>query len=100
VKTAQDNTMTVTFTLKNNGSVEGAEVPRVYLGINDKDEPPLRLVGWQKIGIKPGESRRVSIEVSQRMQLVWSVDANGWKYVPASQVLVGASSRDLRLKNP
>jgi beta-glucosidase len=100
VKTAQDNTMIVSFTLKNNGTVEGAEIPQVYLGIKDKDEPPLRLVGWEKIGLKPGESRRVSIEISQRMQSVWSVDANSWKYVPASQVLVGASSRDIRLKNP
>jgi beta-glucosidase len=100
VKTEQDRTLTVTFTLKNTGQVEGAEIPQVYLGINDKDEPPLRLVGWQKIGLMPGESRRVSIWISQRMQSIWSVEANGWKYVPASYVLVGASSRDIRLQNP
>jgi beta-glucosidase len=97
VRTAADNTLTVAFTVKNNGSVEGAEVPQVYLGINDKDEPPLRLVGWSKIDLKPAESKHVILEISPRMQSVWSVDANSWKFIPGSHVYVGASSRDIRL---
>jgi beta-glucosidase len=97
VRTAADNTLTVSFTLKNDGSVEGAEVPQVYLGINDKDEPPLRLVGWSKIDLKAAESKHVALEISPRMQSVWSVDANSWKFIPGSHVYVGASSRDIRL---
>jgi beta-glucosidase len=97
VKTAADNTMTVAFTVKNDGQVGGAEVPQVYLGINYMDEPPLRLVGWRKIDLKPGESREVTITVSPRQQSIWSGDANGWKFIPGSRVFVGASSRDIRL---
>jgi beta-glucosidase len=97
VRTAADNTMTVAFTLKNDGSMEGAETPQVYLGINDKDEPPMRLVGWSKIDLKPAESRHVVLEISPRMQSAWSVDANNWRFVPGSHVYVGASSRDIRL---
>lgn len=97
VNTAVDNTLTVVFTVKNEGSLEGAEVPQVYLGINDKDEPPLRLVGFSKINVKPGESRQVRITISPRMQSIWSVDANDWKFIPDSRVYVGASSRDIRL---
>jgi beta-glucosidase len=97
VRTAADNTLTVAFTLRNDGSVEGAEAPQVYLGINDKDEPPLRLVGWSKIDLKPAESKHVVLEISPRMQSVWSVDAKSWKFIPGSHVYVGASSRDIRL---
>ena len=97
VNTAVDNTLTVVFTVKNEGSLEGAEVPQVYLGINDKDEPPLRLVGFSKINLKPGESKQVRITISPRMQSIWSVDANDWKFIPGSRVYVGASSRDIRL---
>jgi beta-glucosidase len=99
VKTEPDNTMTVAFTVKNDGQVAGAEVPQVYLGINDKNEPPMRLVGWSKVDLKPGESHQVTISVSPRQQSIWSVDADNWKFVPGSRVYVGASSRDIRLKN-
>lgn len=79
VRTAADNTLTVAFTLKNDGSVEGAEVPQVYHGINDKDEPPLRLAGWSKVDLKPAE-------------------LNSWRVIPGSHVYEGAYSRDIRLK--
>jgi beta-glucosidase len=91
--------MMVAFTVKNDGQVAGAEVPQVYLGINDKNEPPMRLVGWSKVDLKPGKSHQVTISVSPRQQSIWSVDADNWKFVPGSRVYVGASSRDIRLKN-
>ena len=100
VRQAADNTMTVAFTVKNDGAVAGAEVPQVYLGIQDKDEPPIRLVGWSKIELKPSESRQITISISARQQSVWSVDANSWRFIPGSRVYVGASSRDIRLPNP
>jgi beta-glucosidase len=99
VNTAADNTLRIIFTVKNEGPVGGAEVPQVYLGINDKDEPPLRLVGWSKIILKPGEARQIDITIPPRMQSVWSVDAHDWKLIPGSRVYVGASSRDIRLSN-
>ncbi|HTF64574.1 MAG TPA: fibronectin type III-like domain-contianing protein [Edaphobacter sp.] len=64
MSTAPDNTITVVLTLKNAGSADGAEVPQVYLGVNDKDEPPLRLVGWSKIDLNAGESQQVRITIS------------------------------------
>ena len=48
----------IIFTVKNEGSVAGAEVRR-SISINDKDEPPLRLVGWSKIsGTRRSETGR------------------------------------------
>jgi beta-glucosidase len=99
VNIAADNTLRIIFTVKNEGSVAGAEVPQVYLGINDKDEPPLRLVGWSKINLEPGEAKQVVITIPPRMQSVWSVDAHDWKFIPGSRIYVGASSRDIRLRH-
>ncbi len=98
VSNAADHSMTVSFALKNDGPVAGAEVPQVYLGIRDQNEPPKRLVGWSKILLQPGESRKVSISISPRLQSIWSVDENGWKFIPGSHVYVGSSSRDIRLQ--
>jgi beta-glucosidase len=98
VSTAADHTMTVVFTVKNDGPVAGAEVPQIYLGINGNDEPPKRLVGWAKINLKPNQSQQVSISIAPRMQSIWSVDDSNWKFIPGSHVYVGASSRDIRLQ--
>lgn len=56
----------VTFNLANTGTVGGAEVAQVYLGMPPNlNEPPKRLVGWQKVKLDPGASQSVTIEVDQ-----------------------------------
>ncbi|SMF99292.1 beta-glucosidase family protein [Burkholderia singularis] len=89
----------VSFNVRNDGGVAGAEVPQVYLGVPYKDEPPRRLVGWEKISLNPGQTQRVHIPVSARMQSVWDTSRNGWQFVPGATVYVGASSRDIRLQS-
>jgi len=97
VKTNADNSMSVAFSVKNDGPTAGAEVPQVYLEIKDKDEPPRRLVGWNKITLKPGETQRVLVNISPRMQSVWDTNRNEWRFVADSAVFVRASSRDIRI---
>lgn len=94
----RDGSIDVSFTVRNDGRVAGAEVPQVYLGVPYSGEPPRRLVGWEKIGMSPGEARRVRMTVTPRMQSVWDTSRNGWRYVPGGTVYVGASSRDIRLQ--
>ena len=54
----------VTFDLRNTGTVAGAEVAQVYLGLPaSTGEPPRRLVGWQKVFLEPGALQHVTIEV-------------------------------------
>ena len=94
---SEDHTLTVSFTVKNDGSVAGAEIAQVYLALADKDEPPQRLGGWSRVELKAGESREVTVKIPARMQSVWDVLGNKWRFVGAARVMVGASSRDLRL---
>ncbi|MEX3960092.1 glycoside hydrolase family 3 C-terminal domain-containing protein [Trinickia sp. EG282A] len=99
VRSGLGHTLTTSFTVKNDGRVAGAEVPQVYLGVDYSGEPPKRLVGWQKVYLRPGEAREVRVTIPERMQSVWDTASNGWKYVPGSAVYVGASSRDIRLQS-
>ncbi|MGN6234001.1 MAG: beta-glucosidase [Trinickia sp.] len=94
-----DHSATVSFTLRNDGQMAGAEVPQVYLaGLNDPVEPPKRLVGWDKVSLNPGEARRVRVEIPAQMRRVWDTSHNDWKLATGGQFYVGASSRDIRLK--
>lgn len=58
-----DAPVTVTGSVTNTGPVAGAEVVQVYLGIPVPGQPPKRLVGFQKVFVEPGESKRVAITV-------------------------------------
>lgn len=99
VKQGPAHTLSVSFTVRNDGHVAGAEIAEVYLGVNYSGEPPRRLVGWQKVYLRPGESKPVRVTLTGRAQSVWDTASNDWKYVPGSAVYVGASSRDIRLQS-
>jgi beta-glucosidase len=98
VKRGADRILQVSFSIKNDGALAGGEVPQVYLGIDFAGEPPLRLGGWSKIRLEPGELQQVNISISPRAQSVWDTSANDWRVIPDSVVYVGASSRDIRLR--
>lgn len=93
----------VSFTLTNTGSRVGAEVAQIYLGLPaSTNEPPKRLVGWTKVYLEPGESRKVSVTLdpgtTSRPLSYWNVNTNGWERASGDyQVYVGTSSRDIRL---
>ena len=98
LKRNADRTLDVAFSVKNDGTLAGAEVPQVYLGVDFPGEPPLRLGGWSKIRLKPDEVQQVNITISSRTQSIWDTSANDWRFIPDSAVYVGSSSRDIRLK--
>lgn len=97
VHTTPWHELVVTFQVKNDGQVAGVDVPQLYLGINDPNEPPKRLAGWDRLNLQPGEEQTVRLVVSPQDQSIWDVANNAWKFVPGSKVYVGASSRDIRL---
>jgi len=79
----------VTFTLANTGPVAGAEVAQVYLGLPaGTNEPPRRLVGWQKVLLQPGTSQPVTIEVDQNdsshPMSYWDTGTGSWTVAPGA----------------
>jgi beta-glucosidase len=89
----------VTFTVKNTGGREGAEVAQVYVSFPaSAGEPPKRLIGWSKIKLAAGESKEVSVEVPPQYLSIFDEKKNGWDLVPGEYTfMVGGSSQDLPL---
>jgi beta-glucosidase len=85
--------------IKNTGSRAGAEVVQLYLGSPAAaGEPPKQLKGFEKIWLKPGENRVVSLKLDKEHLAAWDTETHGWKVFPgAYSVMVGTSSRDIRL---
>ena len=92
---------TVECDVTNSGSREGAEVVQVYLQPRQPGVPrPLReLKGFAKISLKPGETKKVSVPMNGRSFAYYAPEKKSW-VAEAGEfgVLVGASSRDIRLQ--
>ncbi|MGY0056621.1 beta-glucosidase [Streptomyces sp. LZ34] len=93
--------LTVSFTLTNQGRRTGAEVAQVYAGApaSAPVETAVRtLAAFQRVELKPGESRRVSLEIDERQLSYWDTTSKDW-VLPRGRrsVYVGSSSRDIRL---
>lgn len=78
-----DEELTITVSVKNSGKVEGKEVVQLYVADKYASVTPdvKRLRGFEKISLKPGESREVSFKISGRdiafvaPDLKWKVEA-------------------------
>jgi len=92
----------VSFNLKNTGSSAGAEVAQVYLGFPaSTGEPPMRLVGWNKALLEPGEDKSITVVVdansSSRPFSYWDTASNRWVVAPGDYaVFVGDSSDNVK----
>jgi beta-glucosidase len=89
----------VSFTVKNTGKRDGAEIAEVYAALPaSAHEPPKRLVGWGKVWLKAGESKEVSVNVDAKYLSIYDETADGWKLVPGGYTfMVGGSSQELPL---
>jgi beta-glucosidase len=93
-------TPTATFTVTNTGKRAGAEVAELYAMLPPTpEEPPKRLVGFDKIMLQPGDSKEVTIQVDPLYLSVYS-DATGKMAPPAGDYTfaVGGSSQSLPLQ--
>jgi beta-glucosidase len=93
----------VTVNVTNTGSVAGADVAQVYLGLPaSTGEAPKRLVGWQKVSLQPGAAQQVIVEVdendSSHPMSYWDVGSNSWIVAAGDYpVYVGDSSAQASL---
>ena len=91
---------TIRFQVTNSGSREGAEVAQLYLGFpTAAAEPPKQLRGFEKIRLKRGESKVLSIHLASDSFAAWDEEAARWVVFPGDySVMVGSSSRDILLR--
>lgn len=96
-----DEEVTVTVTVKNTGKVKGKEIVQLYVN-NEKSSvirPIKELKGFEKVTLNPGEEKKIVFVLDKRSFAYYNTDISDWyteygKY----NILVGASSRDIRLK--
>jgi beta-glucosidase len=88
----------VSFDVTNTGTRAGAEAAQVYVAQPAvTGEPPKNLRGFAKVSLAPGQTQRVSVTLDARSFQHWNNGA--WTTTAGSQILVGASSRDIRLSS-
>lgn len=94
------DTLTVTFKIKNTGDRDGAEAAQLYVSDVESTiyRPVKELKGFKKVFLKAGEEKEVSIDLEKRAFAFYNVDAHAWQVESGEfKILVGASSRDIRL---
>jgi beta-glucosidase len=100
-KITEQETLTVSLKVKNTGSVEGKEVVQLYVSpvAPTAFRPKAELKGFEKLSLLPGEEREVVINLDRRAFACFNTGIKDWHVESgAYQILVGSSSRDIRLR--
>jgi beta-glucosidase len=100
LKITPGQNLTASFTVKNTGGRAGTEIAEVYASLpSSTGEPPKRLVGWAKVGLNPGESKDVTVQVEPLFLSVFDAQRHAWQK-PAGDytLMVGGASDNLPLK--
>ncbi len=94
-----DETLTVSLSVKNTGSVAGTEIVQLYLrdAHASMTRPCKELQGFARVELQPGEQKTVCFTVTPSQMAF--VDEDGkWKIEKGEiEVQLGASSEDIRL---
>ena len=90
-------TVAATLTVTNTGQREGADVPQAYLTEAAGDKR-MRLLGFERVVLKPGESKRVTIIADPRLLARLDDSVGRWRIAAGSyRIEVGKSAVDLVL---
>ena len=93
--------VSVSFQLKNTGRYAGDEVAQVYVKLPEREEvmPVKELKGFERVSLKSGESKKVTIKLRKDLLRYWD-EAKGKFIYPSGNynIMVGASSADIRLQ--
>jgi beta-glucosidase len=100
-KASSSSQFTVTLRLRNEGKRTGAEVVQLYVhdGHSSVDRPVKELKAFRRVQLSPGQSANLSFTLNASALSYYSTKKKDWIAEPGTfEVLVGASSRDIRLK--
>ena len=89
----------VSLSVKNTGSVDGAEVVQLYVAppAGGVERPAKELRGFEKVCVEAGKAASVSIDVPVRAFTRFDEASHSWVVDPGEwKVLVGSSSADIR----
>ncbi|MES3027078.1 MAG: beta-glucosidase [Pseudomonadota bacterium] len=93
-------TLTVSLDVTNTGAVAGIDTPQVYALVTGSDgKESQRLIGWSRVALAPGETRRVTISADPRLLANYDATLPGWRIAEGKVgVVVGTSAEALALR--
>jgi beta-glucosidase len=97
---AAGETATVSFDVKNTGARAGDEVVQLYVAHvgSAVDRPSEELKGFQRIALRPGEVRTVTLPLAAKSLAYWQESSKSFVVEPDTvNVMVGGSSDNLPL---
>ncbi|MGA7401849.1 MAG: fibronectin type III-like domain-contianing protein, partial [Candidatus Sulfotelmatobacter sp.] len=100
-QTSTGKPVEVSLRVRNTGSRAGAEVVELYVhdGHASVDRPIQELKGFRRVELAAGESKTVSFTLDRSAMAFYSTAKKDWVTEPGRfDVLVGSSSRDIRVK--
>lgn len=98
---AKDDSTMVYCTIKNSGNLDGEEVVQLYIHptVSSVAQPVKLLKGFQRIFLKAGEEKKITFNITPDMLKILDKDLK-WVVEPgAFRIMIGASSRDIRLRD-
>jgi beta-glucosidase len=91
------DTISATVTVTNTGNRDGADVPQLYL-TDAPREKRMRLLAFERIELRPGEKREVTLKAEPRLLAHFDASAQQWRIAGGTyRVAVGESAADLKL---
>jgi beta-glucosidase len=94
---------TITFTITNTGSVNGSEVPQLYLGFPKEADQPLKVLrGFERVYLVAGESKAITLALTQRDISYWNVIKQNWTVAPGKYTVwisTSANNADIKLES-
>jgi beta-glucosidase len=100
--TANGHRATVTFNIQNTGKMAGAETAQIYVHQEKSSlpRPEKELKGFAKIWLEPGEKKQVTVQLDETSFQYFDDKEGRWVLEPGFfDILVGSSSRSIRLKD-
>ena len=100
-KFKENENVEVSFTVKNVGDVDGAEIAQLYVGDVESTifRPVKELKRFKKVFLKAGETAEIKFTLDSRCFSYYNVKINDWHVESGDfDILVGASSRDIKLQ--
>ena len=90
----------ITVSVKNTGQREGTETVQLYIRdlVSSVTRPVKELKGFQKVSLKPGESKTVTLEITPESLAFYDINMNYVVEPGDFEIMVGNSSRDADLQ--
>ncbi len=96
-----DEVAKISFTIQNSGKVAGAEIAQLYIHDKESSEhrPLKELKGFKRVELEPGEKEVITLTITKKDLSFWNPKSGNWVAEKGDfEILVGASSRDIKLK--